>query len=392
MPYARVEPIGEWHGHMKLGLRMFLEEGNKRWNDPCYYQVDRTSKEFLLGYQGLVDQEGRPLDEERYADWEKSLPRMWLAERLFHKHIVRFDPYTLRDEDITDAITHHLPNFYKAWCDEWDKVQGGMRHGWDVACRKPRPTRFNKTQPEWYAGRKAEVESKLAILKANLSAFDTQSTGEGEYFPATEIDVGHVADKGAGGIIITSTAISRDNTANDTGSIDTFEMWVYWNLSNCKVGTFSGTSPTYTNRDYETIGAASSGAKRTFTGLDCDVTTGDVVGAYDSAGYLAKYYTGGDGIVTKSGDQFGAGEQTYSVWSSGAWLSLYGTGETGGLGPSTPPAATVAIGGVAASIKKALTPVVATVAVLAIAATTVLGSVTITPPAATIPVAASYDG
>lgn len=122
--------------------------------------------------------------------------------------------------------------------------------------------------------------------------------------------------------------VDLNNPANDTGSLDTMEFWYSSNGSGVKCGTFYGSSTKYTSRDYETIGSVTSGAKRTFTGLSCDVTATDFLGAYwtsgniesDTSGYLGVYsYTGGD--------PFGAGEITYSLLSGDA-ISIYATGAT----------------------------------------------------------------
>jgi len=139
------------------------------------------------------------------------------------------------------------------------------------------------------------------------------------------IDVGSAAtDRGStlgGGY----TALTLDNPANDTGTLVSMEIWCsILNLSNVKAGTFSGTAPDFTPRDFETIGTVATGSKQVFSGLDCTVNTGDYIGFYCSAGSIDLDTSGGLGLYYLVGDQWGAGEQTYPL--VGAYpISLYGT-------------------------------------------------------------------
>jgi len=125
------------------------------------------------------------------------------------------------------------------------------------------------------------------------------------------------------------TVIAKGNPANASGALTKIELWAYSNITNLKAGTFSDDgSDKYTPRDYETIGTVTSGSKQTFTGLDCDVATGDVIGAYWPANALERCTSGGAGSMYKVGDQFGAGQQTYSAYGAGVDISIYGEGST----------------------------------------------------------------
>ena len=341
--YAKVNPSGcaERHGLVQVRLDLFLEAGDARYNDSRFYVVDETSRKYLKGYTGKVNPDGSPVDEGAYATWEASLPRVWQKERCFHHHIIYLDPYTLKDEQITAAMALHLPNFYKAWTEEWDKVAGGMRHGWDVACRRPRPTRYNVMQPELYVARKAECFTKLDVFQT--ATFATKVTREGEIFPSTDIDVGSAASnrgtyrapRDAAGT--NRTDIDGNNAANASGTIDTVESyWAFAEAGNeAKVGTFSKSGTTFTCRDAQSIGAMTAGSKQTDTGLDIDIETGDFIGVdartakyiyieADSTGGTAAWETTGQYCDPSDSATFG--ELTYFI------LSLYGTGETGGWG------------------------------------------------------------
>lgn len=134
-----------------------------------------------------------------------------------------------------------------------------------------------------------------------------------------------------------STLISKDNPANDTGTLTSFELWftVGQDGVGVKAGTFHGAATEYTSRDVETIGAVAGGSKQTFSGLDCDVTTGDFAGIYYSGGQIELCTAGcsGSGFHSKAGDQFGAGQQTYAA-SLDYDISIYGTSAIPAVGRS----------------------------------------------------------
>jgi len=337
MPYAKVNPSGctERYGLVQVRLDLCLEAGDVRYDDPRFYVIDETSRAFLKGYAGKVDADGVPLDGEQYAAWEASLPRIWLATRCFHHHMIYLDPYTLRDEQITDAIAHHLPNFYKAWGEEWDKVAGGMRHGFDVATRRPRPTRFNVTQPELYAARKAECLARVDVLAASPLAFSVDS--EGQTFPSTDIDVGSAAENriSALGVETTQTLIDYNNAANATGSLDTIET--YWDTvgkgNSIKAGTFAdGGSYAMTCRDAQVIGEVAAGYNSD-TGLDISVSTGDYIGLDERNGIagckLDRAISKHSGILYAAGQYCDPTDSATFTFLNGCCLSLYGTGDTG---------------------------------------------------------------
>lgn len=143
------------------------------------------------------------------------------------------------------------------------------------------------------------------------------------------IDIGvaaidRIATAGTG-----TTYINKDNPANETGILTSIELYFKTTGSGVKVGTFSGSSTSWTNRDYETIGAVTAGSKQTFTGLSCDVTANDLLGLVNTGGGCAYDTKGSGGYLYKLGDQMGAGTQTYILDDqSKIALSCYATGES----------------------------------------------------------------
>ena len=143
------------------------------------------------------------------------------------------------------------------------------------------------------------------------------------------IDVGSEVKDRASQFIAGYTVIDIANPANDTGVLDTFEIWlVSANTGGVKVGTFSYSSPNATNRDFENLGAVTNGSKQTFTGKNCDVSSGDLIGVYlVSNGAIERDITGYSGTYYVVSDIFGAGASSVTLVADDA-ISIYATGAT----------------------------------------------------------------
>lgn len=145
------------------------------------------------------------------------------------------------------------------------------------------------------------------------------------------IDIGATAsDRNSTIGIYTYTCINRNNAANATGLLDVFEFYFSsgaLNATGVIAGTFSGSTTTWDDRDYESIGNVTKGSKQTFTGKNCDVTSGDMLGYYvGNMGYLEAADSGGGGVAYISGSKFGAGNTSgYSVYANYIG-SIYATG------------------------------------------------------------------
>lgn len=143
------------------------------------------------------------------------------------------------------------------------------------------------------------------------------------------ITIGSAAtSRGSSSSITTYTRIWRNGPCSGNGTINKIEIYAGADaITGLKIGTFSGSSNTYTNRDYESLGSADANTKTTFTGLSIDAQTNDVLGIIGTAGSI-KYDYGGSvqpGLALKSGDYFGAGSQSsYSTDLNSYACSLYG--------------------------------------------------------------------
>ena len=326
--YARIEPsgCGEFHGNVKVRFAFYLEPSDVKY-EHTYGQVPIIPPE---GYPGEVDAMGSPFDIDDYNVWIKGLPKKWQLVP-FHNHFVYVDP-DVAEAELQSLMAFHLPNFYEAW--KLDRIKGGMRRGWDVRHRV-RPLRYEEVdKPEIFALRKAQCKQKAEALKT--LSISVSSIGKGETFLATEIFIGATAIERDEFYSYAYTLIALDNPANGTGTIDTIEIWAETQMEGTKAGTFNGSGTDYTSRDVEVIGTVfvpSNQTPQSFTGLDCDVTSGDYIGCYNISGYIEKGSNGLVGVYYKSGDQFGAGEQPYSLLADDI-MSLYGTGETAASGYS----------------------------------------------------------
>ena len=117
----------------------------------------------------------------------------------------------------------------------------------------------------------------------------------------------------------TYTIFDKTNPSLSIGSLATFYAWWDSNGTGCKVGTLYGSSDSWTFRDAETIGNTTSGSLQTYTGKDCLVSIGDVIGYYLATGDIEAETTGGLGLGYKAGDQYGQGARTYTV--TGSWAA-----------------------------------------------------------------------
>jgi hypothetical protein len=128
------------------------------------------------------------------------------------------------------------------------------------------------------------------------------------------------------------TFIDLNNPANDTGTLDTFEIYAYENMSGVKMGTFYKDDPYYPNRDYESIGNVTAGSKQTFTGKNCDVESGDYLGIGATGGKIERDTSGYYYYVADDADDFGTSNFQVKSYISGDALSIYATGETAAAG------------------------------------------------------------
>lgn len=143
------------------------------------------------------------------------------------------------------------------------------------------------------------------------------------------IDIGSEAVDRGGYMALGNTRIDLYNPANLSGAINVIEVYGNGTMVGCKVGTFSGSSSTYTSRDFESLGDVPGGSKQIFTGLNCAVESGDYIGLYASSGGIQVSMDGGTGMRRNStGDAFSGEAVEFDTYTAGRAMSVYGSGET----------------------------------------------------------------
>ena len=145
---------------------------------------------------------------------------------------------------------------------------------------------------------------------------------------ATAIDVGSAAINRST-YNNEGTSVDRNNPSNETGTITSIEIYANSAMSNVEVATFfvvSGNN--LSTRDSEAIGSVAAGYTTHIVNLN--VTSGDYIGIYFSAGSLDRDTTGG-GFWKNAGDQIPCTNVAFTLTAAGT-LSLYGTGATAAVG------------------------------------------------------------
>lgn len=142
------------------------------------------------------------------------------------------------------------------------------------------------------------------------------------------ISIGYDNQAGAGNFSMATTLVSGEGPANADGSLDTVKLrvsgTVYGKTSVCYIGTFSGTPPAFTSRDYVDLGALTTG-NHTIIGLSIDAITGDYIGCIADA--INTGVLGGKTFYSspKFSVWFDGVEHTYGT-NSNKYLAVYATG------------------------------------------------------------------
>ncbi|MDD5486241.1 MAG: hypothetical protein PHW65_01615 [Dehalococcoidales bacterium] len=256
-------------------------------------------------------------DDPRYAE----------ANPLFHSHRVYLKP-DFEEKSLQKIMQHHLANFYLAFQNERDKTPGGMRHGWDIATRKPPVILDRLLKAHDYQAVRRSCENRLFTLPEVA----TIAKIKGKEFPATLIDVGPGAtNRGSNFSINANTGVAKGNPANASGKLDYAEVFFYSGSSNnFYLGTFSASGNDLTCHDSENVGSVPAGnVLRTFSGLYILVDLGEYLGCFDKTGNLVieNDSSGGVGKWWLGGEHIDPGDSATFTLSSTHTPSLYATGD-----------------------------------------------------------------
>jgi hypothetical protein len=142
------------------------------------------------------------------------------------------------------------------------------------------------------------------------------------------IDVGPGAINRMASLAATITQVDKANPANDTGIIDEVKLYFATNGSNVEVASFAASGNNLTTNDSEALGSVTAGSEQTFSSLDMDITSGEYIGLYGTAGACDSWVSGGAGVWSVTGDYIPCSSQAFTLNAN--WvISIYGTGETG---------------------------------------------------------------
>ena len=341
----RFEPSGthvDSKGNLKIRLDFYPGPEDKSYSMHHVYVIDETSIAYLAGYPGKVDKSGQPLDAKAYQAWLDSLPHVWRTNpALCHFLTVKPDITKLElDTMVKQMFTANVT----ATIDD-AVTQVDSSHLLSPYMRTKTSTTTAKIAP---TDDKASLVDAVNTRLADYKVVDSNYTdGTVEQIEPKSIDVGPGAIDGTSTTTAGTTRIDSVNSANADGTLDTMELWAESNITGAICGTFSGSGTSYDDRDYESIGAITAGSKQTFSGLNCDVVTGDFLGLFFDSGYIERY--AGTGYYFVSGNKFGSGSATYT-WFVNYSISIYATGtESGGTYDITNSQSSVSLGTVAVS-------------------------------------------
>lgn len=153
------------------------------------------------------------------------------------------------------------------------------------------------------------------------------------------IDIGSDGIRRTSSVSSQVTRINLINPANDTGIITTVELFVAWDMTGLRVGTFylvSGT--TYKCRDSAELGdfLETEGDGPTYINKDIydddlaiEVEEGDLIGCYYASGQLENDDSGGEDKLV-GGEHIDPGDEASYTIGATKILSLGGTGERAG--------------------------------------------------------------
>lgn len=158
----------------------------------------------------------------------------------------------------------------------------------------------------------------------NLDKFEYATDEEARTAWGGTIDFGSPCEELSSAATVGYTYIDIANPANRTGKITSVELWFLTNATGVKVGSFYGTSPNITMRDYTSIGNVVAGSKQTFT-VDIDVEAGDFIGVYFPSGQMAYQPYGGTLVLYMEGDCFDGVSHSYGDLGSYKF-SMHGSG------------------------------------------------------------------
>ena len=351
------------NGLLKIRLDLYPDVGDKTYalhhvRLPVYPRPDAP----LGGYPGKKTQQAmgwRPDSAAAYQAWVDALPQAWqLNPALCHFITV---PEDIKEADLPAYIASVFDKNTVATLDDILKLPPELEAGyqsvkndlnalaaWHETVLTPyhksaagksyshlqthQVSAFMRGKGKFAAQtvKTSDVAGLINSVNAKFSGLvkDAKPGGKIKKVRPESIDVGPGTTDGDTSYPALYTFITPTNPANADGILDIFKLRYLNAGTGVKVGTFYGSGTSWTSRDSETIGDVAAGSEQTFSGKNCDVSANDLVGLYTGATGDSEASSSGSGVqpLYKSGDQFGAGTQTYIQHTLGYDFSIYATG------------------------------------------------------------------
>jgi len=317
-------------GLLKVRVDLYPEPTDKTYTLHHIQVPDITSRAYLKGYKGKLDEFGSPINQEDYNLWIESLPKIWqLSPCLCHFIVV---PETIILADVNEYVARLFDKDTVATLDN-ALVQPNAIHLVSTYMRGKSPFTNEKVKTKDFASLIAVTNQKLTSLSASLL-----DGGEILIIEPGSVVIGAGAtNRGATWDSNSYTLVDRNVPANAGGTLDTCQINCAYTggFTNLVFGTFflvSGT--TYETRDSESVGDEAGAGLHTFTNLSIVVSTSDCIGCYYTAsGNLERDTSEGSGFGFISGDYTTPTTQaSYNFTYSDDILSLYGTGTEAAAG------------------------------------------------------------
>jgi hypothetical protein len=306
-------------GTVWIRLDFYPSPESKSYAKQYVYVVDETSREYLEGIP--------PKDKLEYSKWLQNLPHIWRLNPAI-SHFVRISP-TMGVNELTSFIEQKFSADVIATIDNALDSADSAHELHTYMADKQISITTKSTNPD-----KAQVIYNVNTTLATLNVKGL-GNGIGESLTPQSIDMGSGAADYDNSTSDGYTYFDKNNPANATGTLDTFEFWFTVSCSSGKAGSSYLTSgTTYKTRASYDTGGIASGSKQTQTGKSIAVTSGDFMVFYFSGGAIDYNSTGGVDIRYASGEYADANDQTTTDSDGTQKLAVYATGTESGGTPS----------------------------------------------------------
>lgn len=312
------------NGLLKIRLDFYPSENSKSYNKFYQYLVDKTSKEYLLGFHGNIDS----LTE--YEVWINSLPHSWQLTPAL-KLFIAIDENTTKEEIINYLENIYTPETYITI----DNIisSNDISHYLTPYLSSKELIKDTKNLIKYSKVNENQIIDSINNRLSSLLPYNTVISNNTipENILHGSIDVGDSAiNRDYSWACLNKVIFSTNNPANDNGIISTIEVYTAGTYPNTNaiIGTIYPSSD-WTSRDYENVGNLDDGYNIIY-GTNIDININDYIGIYGTTDYLTNPFIEldivGGTALKEVVSSFPFTNEAESASNSGWLLSLYGTG------------------------------------------------------------------